>query len=197
MKNKLGKTFLIISLLLFFTCINISAEIIDNVVISFLIPMGMEVNETMPVQKNFKNNTILLQQKGLNNREPESFKKYTRIIIKTSIKDDDFQLFLDNNELINSYDLQIISDYFFDNLSQTVCIVKRYTTTFSKIAGINTINFKYIRTSHNNEEMTVMVCLTIFNTDKYMQNITSSYRIEDSSQFKNSIDEFYSSIKIL
>lgn len=214
----MSKTIIIISTVIFalsFITIDSSngfSENWDRIVLagiaSFDIPPTMEIKRGVNGLKSNDGKTftynganVIAQQKGLNNKEEQSLKKYARILVETEYGSPG--QFMSLNFDVASYsqaEISEISEMLKQQMTagldkNNIKILSWYPLKMERINGMSTIHISYKRQLTNKPP--VMVHIYSFHNYDRLLKLTLSYRLEESAMWASDFEKVLKSFRIL
>lgn len=168
------------------------------------IPQNMELrsnnlnSDIDNVVKNYSNNRIVFQQKGLNNIKQNN-STYARIILKTDIGN-----YGDYNKLttplqVSQNELNEINNYFkgmmiSNFIGTSMKLVKWYGTSIVQVNGMSALKISYLRQLKNNPYVVVSM-YQFFNNDR-IHTLTLSYRQSEKTIWQQLLSKALNSFTI-
>jgi len=144
---------------------------------------------------------ITIQQAGLNDRNPESFNKYARVMLDTYFgKNGDyeklnFNITLLSESEINQTNIEMKSQMIQSLSGTDIKIIEWYGTSLEKVNGMSCIHFSYKRQSSSNPF--VLVHMYYFQNYDRTYRLTMSYRLNDEIFWKSDFADILNSFRII
>jgi len=186
-------------------------EILD--VGSILIPKDMEVQAGVYKEINDKyrkefmdkfdyeisGEQIVFQQKGLNSLNKDSFGTYVRVMIETEQgKIGDYDKLMTKLELSDQEMSEVSETLKTEMVKNTpksgIKILEWHGVSIVTVNGVDSLKTSYTRQIDNNPPVLVSM-YTFFNNDRY-HRLTLSYRVSESEQYKNKLENVLRSFVI-
>ncbi len=144
---------------------------------------------------------IIAQQKGLNNKEEQSLKKYARIMVETEYGSPgkfmslNFDVAGYSQAEINEISEMLKQQMIAAQAKVNVKILTWYPLKMETINGMSTIHMSYKRQLTNRPP--VIVHIYSFHNYDRMHKLTLSYRQEESAMWASDFDKILKSFRIL
>jgi len=176
-------------------------------VLSFQAPQTMELKtgsykvltDAMKERSGITVNSddMVLQQKGLNDKNPEAFKKYCRILVNTERSAKGTYLGLWDDYIPSEAELSEFESEMMRGLAgaQGISILNTYPPEVVSINGIDMVKFSYRRTGVYKQP--VFVTTYLVQNNSMMHNIAVSYRESEMHLWKDDLDKVIYTFKFI
>jgi hypothetical protein len=178
---------------------------------SFDLPPSMEIQDgTMKILSQEINrkfgimgpSSLILQPKGHNELDLNSFQTYSRILIKTTIgiygdfDKIDFNIKQYNANDLKQFDILYNQQFTSATINVGMKLIKWYPLALETLNGMSIIHMKYLRDTIKEGESPVLVNVYYIHNNDRIHSLTMSYRITDENYWKPFFDAFLASFRI-
>lgn len=144
--------------------------------------------------------TLILQQKGMNENRDEGFESYARILVAVDQgQSGDYGTLDEDIDAYSQDDIDAFDETYHDGMAAqfegtAIELTKWYPLTLERVNGMSCMHVQYERSVDGGPD--AMVNSYLFQDDDRMVTVTLSYRVENEADWKDDLEQALGTLEL-